>query len=58
MMEGKIHLAFRYLLDNASGGVLDIEDHVGDQRSQTVLDVLKDKHPAARSVYIEPYNKK
>ena len=44
---GKIRAAIRYLSENERGGLLSLEDCCG---SQTVRDVLNDKHPSARPV--------
>ena len=48
VFEGKIHAAIRFLSDNHGGGVLNLSAVMDDDR--TVLDVLMEKHPPARSV--------
>ena len=52
VFEGKIHSAIRFLSDNHGGGVLDITSVIDRENNSTVLDVLKEKHPPARSVAV------
>ena len=49
MFEGKTHSALRYLSENPTNGVLDIDDYVDEGR--TVLETLKAKHPPARDIH-------
>ena len=51
MFEGKTRAALRYLSENSSSGLLDIDENVDERR--TVLDVLRAKHPPAADVHQE-----
>ena len=50
MFQGKTSAALQLLTQNGNGGVLHVDDpvHRSDSESQTVLDILKSKHPQAQ----------
>ena len=50
MFQGKTSAALQLLTQNGNGGVLHVNDpvHQSDSESQTVLDILKSKHPQAQ----------
>lgn len=53
IFEGKIHSALRYISENQSKGVLQLNEITERNGSKTVFDVLLDKHPPAREVDVE-----
>ena len=50
MFQGKTSAALQLLTQNGNSGVLPVNDpvHQSDSESQTVLDILKSKHPQAQ----------
>ena len=53
VFEGKIHSALRFLSDNHGAGVLNISDPACTEYTRTMLDVLRDKHPAASELHAD-----
>ena len=49
IFQGKIKSAVRFITENNGGGVLSLNDRT-DEDGQTVLDVLREKHPSSAAV--------